>query len=201
MIQNDISNILINTEHHWGPYFAKLIAQTEKNVSSPILSNKNRLIKVTIPSVNLPKTPPKEIDVYLSSDENISYVASFISKAPNSDASLQGKSFYYEVESTELNVGAKIKANIKNTNDNRNEISLFIPIKSVVWSNGKPWIFIKVGSDGNFLRKPLISPLETSGGWLVEEGPFKEGELLVTDGAQLLLSEEFKYQIKNENED
>jgi len=201
VIQNDISNILINTEHHWGPYFAKLIAQTEKKVSSPILSNKNRLIKVTIPSVNLPKTPPKEIDVYLSSDENISYVASFISKAPNSDASLQGKSFYYEVESTELNVGAKIKANIKNTNDNRNEISLFIPRKSVVWSNGKPWIFIKVGSDGNFLRKPLISPLETSEGWLVEEGPFKEGELLVTDGAQLLLSEEFKYQIKNENED
>ncbi len=201
VIQNDISNVLINTEHHWGPYFAKLIAQTEKKVSSPILSNKNRLIKVTIPSVNLPKTPPKEIDVYLSSDENISYAASFISKAPNSDASLQGKSFYYEVESTELNVGAKIKANIKNTNDNRNEISLFIHRKSVVWSNGKPWIFIKVGSDGYFLRKPLISPLETSGGWLVEEGPFKEGELLVTDGAQLLLSEEFKYQIKNENED
>lgn len=200
VIQNDISNTLINTEHHWGPYFAELISQTGQQASSPILNNKHRLIKITIPSVNLHKVPPRKIDVYLSSNEKISYVSTFVSKAPNSDESLQGKSFYYEVGNTELNIGERIKANIKDTANKAAITSLFIPRNSVVWSNGKPWIFIKV-NDGEFLRKPLIKPIETSAGWLVEEGPFMADELLVTDGAQLLLSEEFKYQIKNENED
>ena len=38
-------------------------------------------------------------------------------------------------------------------------------------------------------------------GWIVPEGKIKIDDEIVTNGAQLLLSEEFKYQIKNENED
>jgi hypothetical protein len=43
--------------------------------------------------------------------------------------------------------------------------------------------------------------LETENGWIILEDNLKYNELVVVDGAQLLLSEEFKYQIKNENED
>jgi hypothetical protein len=43
--------------------------------------------------------------------------------------------------------------------------------------------------------------LETQNGWIILEDNLKHNELVVVDGAQLLLSEEFKYQIKNENED
>ena len=46
-----------------------------------------------------------------------------------------------------------------------------------------------------------MNPLETENGWIIFEDNLKNNELVVVDGAQLLLSEEFKYQIKNENED
>jgi hypothetical protein len=38
-------------------------------------------------------------------------------------------------------------------------------------------------------------------GWIVPKGKINVDDEIVTNGAQLLLSEEFKYQIKNENED
>ena len=38
-------------------------------------------------------------------------------------------------------------------------------------------------------------------GWIVPKGKINVDDQIVTNGAQLLLSEEFKYQIKNENED
>jgi len=43
--------------------------------------------------------------------------------------------------------------------------------------------------------------VEIDGGWIIKEGIIIENDKIVVDGAQLLLSEEFKYQIKNENED
>ena len=92
--------------------------------------------------------------------------------------------------------------NITKINHQVKRKKLFIPSKSVVWSSGKPWVFIKKdGDESIFLRKPLINPLETENGWIILEDNLKNNELVVVDGAQLLLSEEFKYQIKNENED
>ena len=64
-----------------------------------------------------------------------------------------------------------------------------------------PWAYIHINNTGKYIKKSLGGLKETNNGWIIEEGNFKAGDLIVTEGAQLLLSEEFKYQIKNENED
>jgi hypothetical protein len=202
MIKNDINNIIINTEHKWGEFFGKHIALTDNKVAKNLFDNNFRLINITIPSSKLAVEMPKKIKVFLPHDDKNIYEANFISDAPTSNISLQGKSFFYVVQNNSIKLGSKVKADITNINNQVKKKKLFIPSKSVVWSNGKPWVFIKKNDDeGIFLRKPLIDPLETDNGWIILEDNLKNNELVVVDGAQLLLSEEFKYQIKNENED
>lgn len=202
MIKNDINNIIINTEHKWGEFFGKHIALTDNVVAKNLFDNNYRLINITIPSSKLAVEMPKTIKVFLPHDSKSIYEANFISDAPTSNISLQGKSFFYVVQNNEIKLGSKVKADITNINNQVKKKKLFVPSKSIVWSNGKPWVFIKKNDDeGIFLRKPLIDPLETDNGWIILEDNLKNNELVVVDGAQLLLSEEFKYQIKNENED
>ena len=202
IIKNDINNILLNTENKWGEYFRKHITSTKNNTAKNLFNNKYRLINITIPAAKRVSKIPKKIKVFLSDDTKNTYDATFISDAPRSNKSLQGKSFLYVVTNNDIKPGSKIKANITRNDKKNNQNKLFIPAKSVVWSNGKSWVFIKKdGEESTFLRKPLINPLETDNGWLVVENNLKKNELIVVDGAQLLLSEEFKYQIKNENED
>ncbi|HWT28047.1 MAG TPA: hypothetical protein VN084_00940, partial [Methylophilaceae bacterium] len=74
-----------------------------------------------------------------------------------------------------------------------------IPNDAVVWYGGKAWVY-RQESPERFVRQPIETDHETGNGWF-NTGLIKPGDALVTSGAQLLLSEEFKYQIKNENED
>ena len=79
---------------------------------------------------------------------------------------------------------------------------IIIPSNAVVWYAGTPWAYFKQGKD-QFVRKPISADTEvgslTDGGWF-NQGLDANSEVVV-NGAQLLLSEEFKYLIKNENED
>lgn len=201
IIKNDIQNIFINTEHKWGNYFKNNIYLSKNIIAKEILGNQFRLVTITIPSYNLPKTMPKFINISIP-NKTRKFKAEFISEAPSTNSSLQGKSFFYVVKNNELNIGARIKANlIQNVKDDE-FTALFIPSSAVVWSIGKPWVYIKnINKEGHFLRRPLLDPLETNNGWVIKQDILKKGDSLVINGAQLLLSEEFKYQIKNENED
>jgi hypothetical protein len=75
---------------------------------------------------------------------------------------------------------------------------IIIPSSAVVWYAGTPWVYFKQGKD-QFVRKPISADTEVEAGWF-NQGLDANSEVVV-NGAQLLLSEEFKYLIKNENED
>ena len=76
---------------------------------------------------------------------------------------------------------------------------VIVPGTAIVWYSGKAWVYIKEDTE-KFRRIPVSTAVESNGGWFNIEG-LKTGDEVVTNGGQLLLSEEFKYQIKNENED
>jgi hypothetical protein len=66
-----------------------------------------------------------------------------------------------------------------------------IPRESVVYCQGKAWVYIAGKEEGHFLRKEvsLDHPLPDGSGWVVVAG-FKGDEELVTQGAATLLSVE-----------
>ena len=73
-----------------------------------------------------------------------------------------------------------------------------IPTDSVVRYAGKSWIYLQTQSD-EFERKNISENFPTSNGFFTNE--IAVGKVIVTKGAQTLLSEELKHLITNENED
>ena len=69
----------------------------------------------------------------------------------------------------------------------------------MVWHGGKAWAYVK-DEDDLFVRKEVSTAQELASGWF-DATHFQPGDEVVVSGAQLLLSEEQKFQIRNENED
>jgi len=76
---------------------------------------------------------------------------------------------------------------------------VIVPAQAVVWHAGKAWAYLKQ-DEQTFARHEVSAAEELDGGWF-NAGGFQPGDEVVVSGAQLLLSEELKYQIRNENED
>ena len=80
---------------------------------------------------------------------------------------------------------------------------VIVPHEAVVWFANQAWVYQKVGAE-KFIRRLISTEVEIESdaisGWYNTAGLAANDEV-VNSGAQLLLSEELKYQIKNENED
>jgi hypothetical protein len=76
---------------------------------------------------------------------------------------------------------------------------VMVPSTAVVWHGGKAWAYVKE-KDDLFVRKEVSTAQELGNGWF-DASHFQAGDEIVVSGAQLLLSEEQKFQIRNENED
>ena len=196
------TSILSNIKQEWGPFFVSA-NKNKNNLLNRILKNKNQLISLSVTQSSREELPPKSI-VIIPSISNTSLVeASFLSSSPMVNPSIVGKNFFYYTKNNKLTIGERISAYVSQSNYKQNH--LLVPNSSVIWSNGQPWAYIRIKSNGNFERRSLQGMREaengSENGWIVPEGKIKIDDEIVTNGAQLLLSEEFKYQIKNENED
>lgn len=123
--------------------------------------------------------------------------ATFVSAAPQTDAAIQGETFFYRASADNLRVGMRIAAHL--TQSGKSVGGTVIPASAVVWYGGKTWVYQKQ-SEERFIRRQVSTEREAGDGWF-NTGNIKAGDEIITSGAQLLLSEEFKYQITNENED
>ncbi len=74
----------------------------------------------------------------------------------------------------------------------------WVPESAVVWHAGAAWVYLAL-ADHRFLRRALVMPQAMSDGWVDRSLPI--GQSVVVEGAQLLLSEESRAQIRNENGD
>lgn len=200
-----ISGIKQNIRAQWGETILAMIDQNlNKDLLNLLILNQARLIKVTLIESSSHDEiigPPKEINVALIDNLNEYFIAKYLSEAPTLDKTLKGKTYFYIVYNGQLRIDSKIIANlIQNTTQINQMNFLSIPKDAVVWNSGLAWIYIKT-SDNKFVRKVIDTNNESADGWVISDSQIKENDQIVINGAQLILSEEFKYQIKNENDD
>lgn len=79
------------------------------------------------------------------------------------------------------------------------ETGVDVPLASVIWYGGQPWVYVQVADD-LYQRRPVSSYRETDFGWFITD-TFKQDDRVVTRGGQLLLSEELRWQIPEEDDD
>lgn len=197
--QNQIEGLFNNINQNWGNEFVSLLKNPSSNKLRCLFQNACRLAKVTFDSFLNEDLNLKKIFVSSFNNSEEYSEALYISHSPVADPTIQGYSYFYLINNIKFALGAKIKASINQSDDDKNH--LFIPNEAVIWSNGKAWVYTREIDQPKFIRRSLSDAHEIENGFIINEGYFKEGQLIVIDGSQLLLSEEFKYQIKNENED
>ena len=190
-----------NMRQQWGTTLTSWATQNDKNTAiQSLLETQNVLLKITLPfEVSPSKNSVLVVSPMGSQETQVS--AQFISDAPQTDNTIQGKTYFYTAPAGNLRAGMRVITRL--SQQSKKSSGVIIPHEAVVWYANQAWAYQKIGTD-KFIRRLISTETEvesdTISGWYNTTG-FAENDEIVTNGAQLLLSEELKYQIKNENED
>ncbi len=190
-----------NIRQQWGETLANwVISEPNRGELQSLFQSNEVLLKVSLPfDVTPNKNAVLEIAPLGSQSQWIK--ARFISVAPQADEAVQGKTYFYRAPAAGLRKGMRIA--VRFANENKVVDGVIVPHEAVVWFANKAWVYQKIGAD-QFIRRLISTETEienqTMSGWYNTAGLSADDEV-VSSGAQLLLSEELKYQIKNENED
>lgn len=193
-----LKNLQNSIKLQWGEALAKLVFADELPAHlANLLDRKNVLIQMTLPLSTATPKAGASIAVSPINDSATRIKAIYVSPATTSDTNVFGKTFYYSAPAEQLRIGMRVNVELSN---NASDIvsGVIIPSNAVVWYAGTPWAYFKQKSN-QFLRKPISTDTEVESGWFNRD--LDANNEVVVHGAQLLLSEEFKYLIKNENDD
>lgn len=149
--------------------------------------------------VSLPRRagqPETGSAIDLITDEN-TLSATLVGPAPGLAAVGNGATWYARADAGPLRTGMRLTADVPVNGDERRRIR--IPAAAVVWDAGQPWAFVHAGGD-QFRRHPVNGRATPGGDWLVAEG-FETGDRVVVAGAQLMLAQELRAYIPEEDDD
>lgn len=194
------NNIRDAMRQQWGDVLTNTALQSQ--VNKPLLSENAVLIQILLPYDAVEPKPSSTLAISIADTPNSKpIIATFVSRSPNIDSNLQGKTYFYRASNNALRIGMRVIATTPtiSTNNQQQTNGVIVPNTAVIWYGGKAWVYLKLSVD-KFTRKPVSTEIEVNGGWF-NQGVLKANDEVVTSGAQLLLSEEFKSEIKNENTD
>lgn len=192
------NNVRDNIRQSWGEALTNQSTQQPAGASlQRLLQYREVLLQITLPFDAPSPKPGSMLAVTPTGSQGKTIQAEFVSPSPQTDSTIQGKTYYYRAAADELRAGMRVTVHM--TDSAMHVTGAIVPGSAVVWYGGKAWVYRKEGAD-RFVRLPIDTDTEANSGWF-NVGSVRPGQALVTSGAQLLLSEEFKYQIKNENKD
>jgi hypothetical protein len=196
-------NVRDSIRQQWGSTLADwATGASGKDAFQRLLQYHDVLLQITLPFDA--STPDKHAVLLVEpmGGQGAPSKAVFISASPQTDTTIQGKTFYYRAAADILRAGMRVTARFASRNKDATG-GVVVPDTAVVWYANKAWVYQKEGVD-KFVRRQVSTDIEVDSksgiGWFNASG-FKPGDKVVSSGAQLLLSEEFKYQITNENDD
>ncbi|MFT5426011.1 MAG: hypothetical protein ACI9ZT_000952 [Gammaproteobacteria bacterium] len=194
-----INSFVYKAKSTWGDILSGLVFNDDKQSEFDMLaSNQRSLILLSLPKNMTLNHQKQKVFVSNLNQRESAQAVSYIDQAKQVSSPLYGESYIYALESQKVRTGMSLFAWIE---DGRNTTEgYFIPERAVIWYANEPWAYVKHGEDV-FIRKPLGTAKKISNGWLLEDKILIGEDLLVTDGGQTLLSEEFKWAIPDENDD
>jgi len=140
------------------------------------------VLRVTLPANEAGSAP---MQITIDDPGGRSFPARKLSASPQSDPLIQGTPFFY-VTDPALPVGMRATAHVPS--GGKPTPGLRIPESAVVWYGGQRWVYVRTSAD-RFTRRYLPEAPSIDRGFIVTSG-FREGDEVVINGAQLLLSEE-----------
>jgi hypothetical protein len=175
-------------QQRWGKVVAGWLASGSPEFQR-LLDQQELLVQVTLPSGETFPTPET---ADLQGPDGRMRNATLVSPFPRLDPRLQGASFLYLTAfHPSLTPGLNLVALLPVGKVMRGTM---VPSAGVVWWQGRAWVYQQTSSE-RFVRRQLSTDNPVQNDWFVSSG-FSAGDTIVTSGAQMLFSEEFRSQIK-----
>ncbi|MGR9012205.1 MAG: efflux RND transporter periplasmic adaptor subunit [Gammaproteobacteria bacterium] len=181
---------------NWGNKLTEQALSTDSDKMGNFLSGKQTLLQITVP-VN--KQLPRDIqNIYVEASGNRSAAskAELISAAPQTDIGTQGESYFFQTDGSHIRTGMHVAAWIPE--QAASQSGVIIPKSAIIWHLDQAFVYIKIAAE-QFSRRMIKQYSVTADGYFVGNG-IKAGEQLVVTGGQMLLSEEFRGQIPDEDD-
>jgi hypothetical protein len=176
---------------NWGNEIANWAASGSTSLER-ILNREDVLVEVTLPPQNLAAAPA---EVALELPNGRRAAAKLVSGFPHVDPRLQGATYLYLTRTVGalapgLNLTAQLAAGSRLA-------GVLVPSAAIVWWQGEAWVYVQTGAS-EFTRRPIPASFPVAGGVFVAKS-LSPGQRIVRAGAQALLSEEFRSQIRTED--
>lgn len=180
-----LETLSVSAQQDWGSLLGNALVR-----GAPLLSRlttrQDVLLQITLRPGET--ADPKAGSVYAEREDGSLVALTFISAANRTDPRIQGASFLFTAPaSTGLLPGMSIAARVPITRAVRGVV---IPPTAVIWTQGQAWAYFPTGTS-TFVRRLISTEQPTpTGGYVVTGEP--DPVQVVTRGAQMLLSEEFR---------
>ena len=181
----------------WGKEISSWILTPGSKSWQQLLSHQDSLLLVTLPLNDSLPTEDGFIRLARDGERKKARKAYFVSSALITDTDIQGETYFFKTATGKLRIGMRLDAWIPQGETALNGV--FIPEQAIVWNAGQPWVYVQL-EDDLYQRRSVSTGLSAAAGLFMEKD-IQAGELLVTRGTQMLLSEEFRWQILDEDDD
>ena len=192
--ESEVANIRAAVRQQWGEAMSHMALGASREFDG-LLSGQQVLVQLSWGTQN--SAPPATLRIAQVGNSEKPVVATFVSPALQADTEVAGRTFWYRAPGAGLRVGMRIAAKLEDPSGARSGVS--VPFTAQVWHAGKAWVYVQSDAE-TFERREVATGESTGDGWFNSDA-FKPGDAVVVSGAQLLLSEELRYQIKDENAD
>ena len=176
----------------WGSVLGKSLVE-DSPIIARLIERQDFLVQITLPPGVSLAIPPSTAAI--ETGKGVHAVISFVSPATRMDPKIQGLSFFYTApaESGVL-PGMNVLAFLP-TGTSVDGVS--VPASAIVWWQDRAWVYRRTSTE-TFTRDEIATDLPAEGGGYIVKDLPGDAEI-VTSGAQLLLSEEFRSQIQVED--
>lgn len=155
---------------------------------------KSAIVRFNLPPGESMAHPPAEARVVQIADETRSIDAHFLGFAPATDTQLQGQGLLYLIKINTLRVTPDAAVIGYLSQPGAAQRGVRVPRSAVIRHEAQSWVYVQRNAT-SFERVAASTSHAVEGGWLITAG-LQAGDRVVTDGAQLLLSEELKSQTR-----
>jgi hypothetical protein len=192
--QAQVRSLTASAYQDWGSVLGKsLVDQSEAVVR--LIERQEFLLQITLPPGVVLAVAPATAAV--ESGKSTRTKITFVSPATHIDPKIQGVTLFYAAHAESgLLPGRNVLAFLPT---GRIIYGVAVPASSVVWWQDRAWVYQRTGPD-KFERVEIATDMPAPGGGYIVAGMAPDVEI-VSSGAQLLLSEEFRSQIQVDEDD
>ncbi|BBL70133.1 hypothetical protein MoryE10_07390 [Methylogaea oryzae] len=190
---------ILRTEalQQWGATLAGWAFSPSHPTLERLLLRQDVLVELALPPERTMPAGTEQIRLARQGDKRHTVEGRLVSAAPRTGDITQGETWFAVAPADALRTGMRLDAWVPTEADAVAGVEF--PVEAVLWRSGKPWVYLQIDDD-RFERRLIPAYTDHGARWFVGTG-VAPGDRLVINGAQLLLSEEFRGQIPAEDDD